>query len=164
MVVDARPDEILSALVERLGGGDTVGGSARRVRRHLAPLGGRRRAAGSSALETLTSAGIVMVLPRSGCGIAVTAQIVQYLADSSARQCGPCLFGLDSLAEVMQRVASGRARRSDVARLERSPPRWPDAAPATTPTAPSACSARRCEVFADDLPAHRRGPALHRSA
>ena len=113
-----RPRETLASLVERLGGGDTsavlLGGYGGTWHRWEDVAEQPIR-----ALETLANAGIVIALPRSSCGIAVSAQIVQYAADSSARQCGPCLFGLDSLAEVMQRVASGHARRSDVARLER---------------------------------------------
>ena len=162
MVVDARPDEILSALVERLGGGDTsavlLGGYGGTWHRwdvvSEQPV---------SALETLTNAGIVMVLPRSGCGIAVSAQIVQHLADSSARQCGPCLFGLDSLAEVMQRVASGRARRSDVARLERISAEVAGRGACHHPDGAIRMLVSALEVFAEDLPAHRRGKRCHRS-
>jgi NADH:ubiquinone oxidoreductase subunit F (NADH-binding) len=47
------------------------------------------------------------------------ADIAAYLAASSARQCGPCLFGLPAVAEVMATVAGGAAGRRDVARLDR---------------------------------------------
>jgi NADH:ubiquinone oxidoreductase subunit F (NADH-binding) len=69
------------------------------------------------SLESLISAGIVLAIPASTCGVAVTAQVLRYLAESSARQCGPCLFGLGDLVDVMDRVESGRGRRSDVDRL-----------------------------------------------
>ncbi|MDE3064948.1 MAG: hypothetical protein KGJ36_04680, partial [Acidobacteriota bacterium] len=39
-------------------------------------------------------AGVMVVLPRSGCGIAETHRIVRWMANESARQCGPCAFGL----------------------------------------------------------------------
>ena len=34
--------------------------------------------------------------------------MVRYLADESAGQCGPCLFGLDAVAGEVQRLADGR--------------------------------------------------------
>ena len=34
--------------------------------------------------------------------------MVRYLADESAGQCGPCLFGLDAIAGEVQRLAEGR--------------------------------------------------------
>lgn len=155
VVVDANPDELLGTLVERLGGSDTaavlLGGYGGTWHRWDAVAERPLRAP-----ETLTNAGIVMVLPRSSCGIAVSARIVQHLADSSARQCGPCLFGLDSLAEVMQRVASGRARRSDVARLERISAEVAGRGACHHPDGAIRMLGSALQVFADDLPAHRR--------
>ena len=49
--------------------------------------------------------------------MAVTAAIVGYLARASARQCGPCLFGLPALAEGLARLRDGSARRRELARL-----------------------------------------------
>ncbi len=154
-VVDADPNERLSSLVKRLGGGDTtavlLGGYGGTWHRWedvaLQPVG---------ALETLTSAGIVMALPRSSCGIAVTAQIIAHLAASGARQCGPCLFGLDSLAEIMERVATGHARRSDVARLEKISADVAGRGACHHPDGAIAMLGSALQVFAEDLPAHRR--------
>jgi len=154
VVVDTDPDETLSSLVERLGGADTsavlLGGYGGTWHRWEDVAEQPVR-----ALEPLTNAGIVLVLPRSSCGIAVSAQIVQYAADSSARQCGPCLFGLDSLAEVMQRVASGHARRSDVARLERISAEVAGRGACHHPDGAIRMLGSALQVFADDLPAHR---------
>jgi NADH:ubiquinone oxidoreductase subunit F (NADH-binding) len=44
-------------------------------------------------------AGVMVVLARSGCGIAETHRIVRWMANESARQCGPCAFGLPALAD-----------------------------------------------------------------
>jgi NADH:ubiquinone oxidoreductase subunit F (NADH-binding) len=50
-------------------------------------------------------AGIIVVLPDSSCGLAETARVVRYLADESAGQCGPCLFGLAALADALADLA-----------------------------------------------------------
>lgn len=155
VVVDATPEETLGSLVKRLGGGDTsavlLGGYGGTWHRWEDVAEQPVR-----ALEPLANAGIVIALPRSSCGIAVSAQIVQYAADSSARQCGPCLFGLDSLTEVMQRVASGHARRSDVERLERISAEVAGRGACHHPDGAIRMLGSALEVFADDLPAHRR--------
>jgi NADH:ubiquinone oxidoreductase subunit F (NADH-binding) len=72
------------------------------------------RAAGTSL-----GAGIVIPLPGDACGLAETAAITRYLADSSARQCGPCLFGLPAIADVLDAVVDGTAGRSELKLLER---------------------------------------------
>lgn len=53
-------------------------------------------------------AGVLIVLGDDECALAATARIVQYLADSGARQCGPCLFGLPHLAQSLHRLAAGQ--------------------------------------------------------
>ncbi|HEV7206778.1 MAG TPA: NADH-ubiquinone oxidoreductase-F iron-sulfur binding region domain-containing protein [Jatrophihabitans sp.] len=63
------------------------------------------RAAGVSV-----GAGVIEVLPDGRCGIARAAAIARFLADSSARQCGPCLFGLDAIADSMAALAKGGRR------------------------------------------------------
>jgi len=62
-------------------------------------------------------AGLLAALPASACGVVETARIARYLADSSAGQCGPCVFGLDAIAGQLERLADGRG--PDLARLHR---------------------------------------------
>lgn len=59
------------------------------------------KAAGASL-----GAGIVLPLDSSACPVALTAQIVEYLASQSARRCGPCKFGLPALAQAMMSLAN----------------------------------------------------------
>ena len=74
----------------------------------------------SASLATLgasVGAGLIAALPGDACGLAETARVVRYLADESAGQCGPCLFGLDAVAGQVQRIADGRT--SDLGMLRR---------------------------------------------
>ncbi|UQX87382.1 proton-conducting membrane transporter [Jatrophihabitans telluris] len=64
-------------------------------------------------------AGVMLALDERRCGLRYTATIVRYLAQASARQCGPCLFGLPAVADLMQVLADGRPRRRDLPKLER---------------------------------------------
>jgi NADH:ubiquinone oxidoreductase subunit F (NADH-binding) len=57
-------------------------------------------------------AGVIAPIPPAACGVAETARVVAYLAGSSARQCGPCVFGLESLAVRMEKLRVGKARRT----------------------------------------------------
>ena len=62
-------------------------------------------------------AGVLLPLRPSECGIARTAEIAHFLAEASARQCGPCRFGLPELAARMTALAAGKARRDELDRL-----------------------------------------------
>ena len=61
------------------------------------------RAAGLSL-----GAGIVHLLPKGRDGLQESVAILDWLADQSARQCGPCVFGLPALADAVRRTARGR--------------------------------------------------------
>jgi len=73
--------------------------------------------AGLAPLGASVGAGLIAALPANACGLAETARVARYLADESAGQCGPCLFGLDAVAGEVQRLAEGRT--SDLAMLHR---------------------------------------------
>jgi len=59
----------------------------------------------------------VAALPVGACGLAETARVARYLADESAGQCGPCLFGLDAIAGGLEALAVGG--RHDLGTLRR---------------------------------------------
>ena len=54
----------------------------------------------------------MIALPVTSCGLAETARVVRYLADETAGQCGPCVFGLPALADALTDLAyqGGRGR------------------------------------------------------
>lgn len=62
-------------------------------------------------------AGVLCVLGRSGCGVRETERVVKWMANESARQCGPCAFGLPALGSDLGELSVG-SRDAKVA-LER---------------------------------------------
>jgi len=64
---------------------------------HLAPHG--------ATLGT----GVVVLLSAAACPVAEVARLVRWLASESARQCGPCVFGLDALASAFESLVLGDA-------------------------------------------------------
>jgi NADH:ubiquinone oxidoreductase subunit F (NADH-binding) len=61
--------------------------------------------------------GVIGLLDNDECGVRVTARIAGYLAEQSAQQCGPCVFGLRAIAEALQRIAACRPQPHDAARV-----------------------------------------------
>ena len=154
VVADVDPERTMGSLVTELGGDAQallLGGYGGTWHRWHDVADQRL-----SDLEQVASAGIVIALPRWSCGLAATAQILGYLADASARQCGPCLFGLDELADVMARVAAGRARRADADRLAKISAAVAGRGACHHPDGALRMLGSALRVFADDLPAHRR--------
>jgi NADH:ubiquinone oxidoreductase subunit F (NADH-binding) len=64
-------------------------------------------------------AGVVVVLGPHECGLTASARILGYLAQQSARQCGPCLSGLPALARTTARLAAGERSRTLPAEVHR---------------------------------------------
>ena len=63
--------------------------------------------------------GLVALLPVDICGVRATSRILDYMAGESARQCGPCIFGLGAIAETTRRMAAGAANPGDLDNLAR---------------------------------------------
>lgn len=119
--------------------------------------GMRLSRSGLARLGAKPGAGIVSALPVDQCGLARTADILDYLAGESARQCGPCLNGLPRLAGLFGELADHHVDDrllADVYRMidlvdGRGACRHPDG------TARLARSA--LDAFASDLTQHRHG-------
>jgi NADH:ubiquinone oxidoreductase subunit F (NADH-binding) len=62
----------------------------------------------------------ITVLPPDGCLLAETARLLEFQANASARQCGPCMFGLPAIAADMAALAAGE--RTALDRLRRRLP------------------------------------------
>jgi NADH:ubiquinone oxidoreductase subunit F (NADH-binding) len=70
------------------------------------PVDGRDMAAAGTPLGCAA----ISVLPSSACGVRETAAVLDFLARESARQCGPCLHGLDAISAGFAAAAGGRGR------------------------------------------------------
>jgi NADH:ubiquinone oxidoreductase subunit F (NADH-binding) len=71
------------------------------------------------AVDASPGAGVLVALPPGACGLAETARVLTWLADQSAGQCGPCIFGLPAIADDFTQLASGRPRGPVLDRLDR---------------------------------------------
>jgi NADH:ubiquinone oxidoreductase subunit F (NADH-binding) len=63
--------------------------------------------------------GVVIALGESACGLHETARIIDYLAEQSAGQCGPCVHGLAAIADSVEALAEGHAHPRELSRLKR---------------------------------------------
>lgn len=70
-----------------------------------------------SSLGATIGAGVIVALGHQSCGLLETQRIAAWMAHESARQCGPCAFGLPALAEDLALV--GRGGRDASAALTR---------------------------------------------
>ncbi|MFI9357960.1 NADH-ubiquinone oxidoreductase-F iron-sulfur binding region domain-containing protein [Streptomyces lydicus] len=134
------------------------------------PAGLLSTALARSALAPLGAApgaGVVLILPPGACGLTETARILAYLAAHSARQCGPCLFGLPAVAEDFLLLAEGRADPALVARLRHRVGLLPDRGACRHPDGAARLAASALRVFTGDVEHHlAHGPcsAAHRLA
>lgn len=62
-------------------------------------------------------AGVLAASPASACGVAETARVATYMANESAGQCGPCVFGLHAIADDLVELARGDGDRRAAAHL-----------------------------------------------
>lgn len=63
--------------------------------------------------------GIVVLLPESACVVAEVAGVARWLQRESAGQCGPCIHGLQSVADALEDLCEGGDHRRAYARIER---------------------------------------------
>ena len=125
-VVEVPTGTALTDLIEHAGGTDPgtvsavlIGGYHGSWLPASTFAGIRLSRSGLKSVGATPGAGIVHALGLSECGLAHTAEIAGYLAEQSARQCGPCLNGLPRIAELLRDLAHGRATDSLVKEIRR---------------------------------------------
>ena len=110
---------------------------------------------GLRAIGGSPGAGLIAALPADACGLAETAQVARYLAAESAGQCGPCVFGLDSIAGELEALAAGR--RFDIGRLRRWLDQVDGRGACHHPDGAVHIVRSALEVFAAEIDRHARG-------
>jgi NADH:ubiquinone oxidoreductase subunit F (NADH-binding) len=124
---------------------------------------GERDAADASLLEAdlrprgaRLGARAIVVLPTSACGICETARAMRYLADSSAGQCGPCLYGLDAIGRSFERLAA-RQRLDERKQLGRWIQQVRGRGACRHPDGAAGFATSALEVFEHEAEQHLRG-------
>lgn len=102
-------------------------------------------------------AGVIHALSTGTCGLQVTAGILNFLAGESARQCGPCMFGLPAMASVLNRIAAGERNPRLPAELDRLGKLVSGRGACRHPDGTAGLVGSALEVFADDVRAHLAG-------
>ena len=96
----------------------------------------------------------IVVLPDDTCALGEVTRVARYLAGESAGQCGPCVHGLEAIAEALERLVTGsRDARAQIRRWAdmvggRGACRHPDGAAQFVASA--------LDVFADEIALHLR--------
>lgn len=104
-------------------------------------------------------AGIVLLLSDATCPVAETARLARWLAQQSARQCGPCLHGLDAIAEAVEGIAAGAREQASDRRLQTLWALTERRGACAHPDGAVRVIASALRTFAEDFEDHRRaGP------
>lgn len=100
--------------------------------------------------------GVVAVLPAGRCGVVETSKIVAYLAHESARQCGPCTFGLRAIAATLGRIAGTASAPGDLEHVVRWSGMLAGRGACRHPDGAAGLVASALRVFDDEFRRHER--------
>jgi NADH:ubiquinone oxidoreductase subunit F (NADH-binding) len=100
--------------------------------------------------------GVIAVLPAGRCGVVETAKILAYLAHESARQCGPCTFGLRAIAAATGRVAALTSSDGDLEHIQRWAGLLTGRGACRHPDGAAGLLGSALGVFADEFRRHQR--------
>jgi NADH:ubiquinone oxidoreductase subunit F (NADH-binding) len=119
----------------------------------------------SMRLRGLTlGCGVVHFLSADACGVEATSRILAYLASQSARQCGPCVFGLTAIAEATRRLAARSPQAGDLERIARWSGQLVGRGACHHPDGAAGLVRSALEVFAADFAEHQRRRCVTTSA
>jgi NADH:ubiquinone oxidoreductase subunit F (NADH-binding) len=103
--------------------------------------------------------GVLAGLPLGACGLVESARVARWLADQSAGQCGPCVFGLDAIASAMDVLVRGDVNGQAEHQLGRWLGMVKGRGACRHPDGAARFVASSLSVFADEIALHRRrGP------
>jgi NADH:ubiquinone oxidoreductase subunit F (NADH-binding) len=102
-------------------------------------------------------AGVLHVLGEGTCPLVLAAEVADYLAAESARQCGPCLNGLPHLARNLHRLASGVRDHTLPSEIERMAALVSGRGACAHPDGTARFVGSTLDVFRDHVAAHLDG-------
>jgi NADH:ubiquinone oxidoreductase subunit F (NADH-binding) len=104
-------------------------------------------------------AGVIVLLSAQACPVAELARLTRWLAAQSARQCGPCSFGLDAIASTVEQLTLGAAARDAQRRLASLGSLIRGRGACSHPDGAARLVSSALAVFAEELDDHaRHGP------
>jgi NADH:ubiquinone oxidoreductase subunit F (NADH-binding) len=104
--------------------------------------------------------GVVHFLAVESCPVEATARIIAYLSSQSARQCGPCVFGLSAIASAMQRLATRSPQADDLDRVVRWSGQLAGRGACHHPDGAVVLLWSALQLFADEFAQHQRRRCL----
>jgi NADH:ubiquinone oxidoreductase subunit F (NADH-binding) len=106
--------------------------------------------------------GVLIALGESSCGLHESARVIDYLARESAGQCGPCVHGLRSIADLVGDLAEGVADLRETERVTRWAAEIRGRGACHHPDGAARFIESALTVFADELASHQRGSCAGR--
>ena len=101
--------------------------------------------------------GILRFQPEGTCGVSAVAELAEWFAAESAGQCGPCVFGLQAIANALRALESCTNTKAMLERVQRLTAEIPGRGGCKLPDGAAQMVASGLEVFADEVQAHRAG-------
>jgi NADH:ubiquinone oxidoreductase subunit F (NADH-binding) len=101
--------------------------------------------------------GVLIALGQSACGLHESARVIDYLADETAGQCGPCVHGLAAIADSVADLADGVADPHELQRVLRWTAEIRGRGACHHPDGAARFVESALAVFADELESHRHG-------
>ena len=108
--------------------------------------------------------GVLIALGQSACGLHESARVIDYLAQQSAGQCGPCVHGLAAIADSVDALANGHAHPHELTRLLRWTAEVKGRGACHHPDGAARFVESAVSVFEHELERHRRGRCEARRA
>jgi NADH:ubiquinone oxidoreductase subunit F (NADH-binding) len=100
--------------------------------------------------------GVLIALGESSCGLHESARVIDYLANQTAGQCGPCVHGLAAIADSVCALADGVAHRQERDRILRWTAEIRGRGACHHPDGAARFVESALTVFEAELEAHRR--------
>ncbi len=108
--------------------------------------------------------GVLIALGESSCGLHESARVIDYLANQSAGQCGPCVHGLAAIADSVCALADGAADAGEYDRLRRWTAEIRGRGACHHPDGATRFVESALKVFAAELDSHQRQRCTARPA